>query len=111
MKIREGFVSNSSSSSFVCSTDMSVDEVREKLEKMVEFLNDFNDGFLTFDDVFRDPFIADEEYCSGEWADYYPTIKNSKGKMIIESAGDNSIPYEMFDLIEDRFNAVRCHLG
>jgi len=111
MKIRRGYVSNSSSSSFVCSTKMSVDEVREKLEKMVEFLNEFDDENLTFDEIFRDPFIADEEYCGGEWADHYPTIKNSKGKIIIESAWNSSIPYEMFEFIENKFEAIRCHLG
>jgi hypothetical protein len=33
------------------------------------------------------------------------------GKIIIESAKDNSIPYELFDRIESIFNASRYHLG
>jgi len=33
------------------------------------------------------------------------------GKIIIESNGDNSIPFELYDLIESAFNAERFHLG
>jgi hypothetical protein len=34
-----------------------------------------------------------------------------KGKIIIESATDNSIPYDLFDEIESAFNAERHHMG
>jgi hypothetical protein len=111
MKIRNGFVSNSSSSSFICSTDMRICEVRRMLEKLLDMHNEFMNEDLSFDDVFRQPFIADEAYTKGEWAGHYRYIADSKGKVIIESAGDNSIPYEMFDYIEEKFDAVRCHLG
>lgn len=34
-----------------------------------------------------------------------------KGDVFVESNGDNSIPFELFDLIEDVLNAHRRHLG
>lgn len=34
-----------------------------------------------------------------------------KGKLIIESATDNSIPYDLFDTIESTFSAERHHMG
>lgn len=33
------------------------------------------------------------------------------GVVILESSSDNSVPYEMFDMIEAKFNAERIHLG
>ena len=33
------------------------------------------------------------------------------GKIIIESTSDNSIPYEMFEWIENIFNSDKYHLG
>ena len=42
MKIRTGFVSNSSSSSFVCKNDkLTVEMVKQKMKNMVRFYNDF----------------------------------------------------------------------
>ena len=111
MKIRNGFVSNSSSSSFICDTKMSVEEVRDKLQKIVEFYNDMTDERLMFDEVFHEPFVSDDSYCNSSWADHYYAMKESKGKIIIESAGDNSIPYLLMDFIESIFDADRCHLG
>ena len=37
--------------------------------------------------------------------------KNLIGSIIIESTSDNTIPYELFDIIENSFNASRHHLG
>ncbi len=38
-------------------------------------------------------------------------LKIMKGRIFIYSSDDNSIPSELFDLIEDSFNAIRLHLG
>jgi len=111
MKIRNGFVSNSSSSSFICDTEISLEKVKEKLVLMVDFYNDLNDEDNDFEDIFNEPFISDDSYCKSDWADYYEAMRNSKGKIIIESAQDNSIPYGLQNLIEDTFDAYRCHLG
>lgn len=34
-----------------------------------------------------------------------------KGFAVVEGDGDNSIPYDLFDLIESRLHAARFHLG
>jgi hypothetical protein len=111
MKKRTGFVSNSSSSSFICHTDMSLDEVNDKLVILLDFYNEFDERTLSFDDVFSEPFIASKEYASSDWAKHYPEMADSEGKIVIEGACDNSIPWTLFDFIEDKFEATRCHLG
>ena len=47
------------------------------------------------------------------YEDYYDLAKLKEGVLIIEGTSDNSIPYEMFDMIEARFNyaVTRVHLG
>ncbi len=112
MKIRDGFVSNSSSSSFVCKITMGIEEIKEKLVAILDFHNSMYNTDLQFDDVFDEPFLCDnehKEYIKDCWrdCDSVPEI----GQPIINSASDNSIPYEFFDMIERIFNASRVHLG
>lgn len=110
MKIRTGFVSNSSSSSFICNTKMTVEEVTESLQIMLDFYNKINDMNLPFDCVFEPPFIADETY-GNNWKYHYPEMSRASGKVIIHSDSDNTIPYELFEFIESKFDARRFHLG
>ena len=125
MKIRNGFVSNSSSSSFICDTKLSVEEVKELLEKMVYF---FNEMFKDCDEssymkyAFSKPF--DEMFGSvkkltrkdintwnKDYGEYYGKWDDSYiGKINIRGRSDNSIPSDIFDLIERRFEACRIHL-
>lgn len=110
MKIRTSFVSNSSSSSFVCDTKMDLTEVRRDLFKMLDFYNDLYKTKMEFEEVFCDPRIGtkkDDSYLQNDYG--FP--ESAKGKILIESTSDNSIPYELFELIENRFDARRCHLG
>ena len=112
MKIRSGYVSNSSTSSFICDTDMSVGEVREKLQKMLNGHNEMTGDNLIFNEIFAEPFVADNSYCKDNgWADYYAAVREAKGKIIIEGIGDNSVPYEMWEYIIRAFDAERCHFG
>ena len=111
MKIRSGYVSNSSTSSFICETDLDPIQVKAKLIDLLEMYNDFMGEELFFDAVFEDPFIADSSYCEGGWADYYKAVKAAKGKVIIHSACDNTIPDELWEFIIRKFNATRCHFG
>lgn len=108
MKLRTGFVSNSSSSSFVCDTKMSVKEVESSLRRLLEIYNEFFDASLKFNEVFKKPFRCTKEYQKSmtEWG-YDANV----GSLIIESESDNTIPYVLFDWIEEKFNGYRNHLG
>ena len=118
MKIRTGFVSNSSSSSFVCNTKLPLNKVVEKMElilemykKLLDVKPDAPDALdLKFENVFQDPRIGTEadnqlyrEYNALERL--YPD-NTSVGKVIINSTSDNTIPYPLFELIEDIFEGT-----
>ena len=117
MKTRTGFVSNSSSSSFVCDTKKSITEVNEDLKVLLDFWNKWmpehwDSDDLTerkFEDVFGEIFIADEKHEKMMTEDWQ--YEEPAGRLIIRSADDNSIPCEMFELIERKFNGYRNHLG
>jgi hypothetical protein len=109
MKLRLGFVSNSSSSCFICSTDKTEEEVLHLLNKMIELYNEASGESYTFDDVFLQPKMGSKKL-DDELEDYADEA-DTTGKLIIESRSDNTIPSELFDLIEMAFNATRIHLG
>jgi hypothetical protein len=124
MKIRNGFVSNSSSSCFVCNPiggtndynkdykNYTVEEATEILRKMLDFYNDIFDRDLKFDKAFGEIKIAEEEDIKflKDWDDSW-TRDRVEGKLLICSACDNTIPYELFDFISTKFHAWREHLG
>ena len=114
MKIRQGFVSNSSSSSFVCDISMPLDEIKKKLNLMLDTYNKLHIIEKQYDDVFREPFIGDEKYEKDSisfFRKHYDNLPTVEDKVIIESADDNSIPYELWEQINFVFNAQRIHLG
>lgn len=109
MKLRLGFVSNSSSSSFICRTDKTEEEIILFLTKLLDLYNEATGTTLKYEDCFQQPRMGsknDEKYLK-DWEENIEAV----GQVIIESAGDNSIPYELFDLINLAFNAERIHLG
>lgn len=93
MKIRTGFVSNSSSSSFLCETNMSLKEVKEMLQKLVnihnEYINDREEK--PFDKIFSEP----------------KTL--SDGRILIETCYDNSIPFWISEFLEMKFHVNPIH--
>ena len=101
MKIRQGFVSNSSSSSFVIrSNHFTFEEVQTKMEEIKASLPD---EWFEYD--VRE--ITEEMYEHDNWY----MDRTDIGKIQIISSEDNSIPYDAFDAIEDAFDCARYHLG
>lgn len=53
-----------------------------------------------------------EEYQTGWIASNLDTLQSKYvGNIIVSSKGENSIPYGLFDMIEESLNAQRIHLG
>jgi hypothetical protein len=92
--------------------DYTVEEAKEILQKMIDFSNDMFGNNDTLEDVFDEPKIADLNDVDflKDWDDRW-TEENVMGKLLIFSASDNTIPYELFNLIESKFDAWREHLG
>jgi hypothetical protein len=109
-------ITNSSSELFVCNTDKAVETVESILrEKLIQF-NTLHDRNYVYEDCFDPVYIYTQEMHTeggsgpyGHGWDY--ENQNNVGKLIIQSACDNTIPYDMFDLIEGLFDANRHHLG
>ena len=103
MKIRQGFVSNSSSSSFICGSDVTVEEATKVMEKLSQ-LGDLQCKYEVF--------TADKDYGKG-WDDYYPEMRTARRekRVIVQSVADNSIAGELLDLVETLLDAKRYHLG
>ena len=114
MKIRSGFVSNSSTSCFICGTwgkdKYSIKEITKILQEMLDFYNHLEDVKLSFNDVFEKPKKATKEDINLLAGWEVPSIR-VKDKILIYGKDDNSIPYLLHGLIETKFNADRIHLG
>ena len=104
-------ITNSSTELFVLDTEKSLDWIKDILQEAINLHNKINNTKYKFEDIFREPYIGSAvEALKGYEAYYQP--RNKKG-VIIEGAGDNSIPFWMMDFIEDTFgySTERFHLG
>jgi len=117
MKIRNGFVSNSSSASFVCGENFSakdIENIKKALQDLLKFYNTFFNDNLEFKNIFKKPKQIEQNDLEileqfDEYVNNY--FKNINDRIIIYSKDDNSIPYSLFDLITQKFDAYHIHLG
>lgn len=112
MKVRNGFVSNSSSSSFICGdNDLSVEKVKEKLKILLDFYNTFYDRQEKFKNVFGYIGLSESYHDDDDYDTSWYISEIGKDKFVICSNGDNSIPYDIWEFIEQGFDAHRVHHG
>lgn len=130
-------ITNSSSEIFICNTDKTKEAVEEFLFDLYELLGkgcspldqmtvgklDYNtfsniawykydydfydecrssDGKVDYKKVHR----MQDDFIASKWNTY-----DKKDSLIIESTSDNSIPYDVWDILINNFNAERIHLG
>lgn len=113
MKVRRGFVSNSSSTSFVIETKLSVDKFKEKMEILFKALKGFGFGIegdeleeimtiYNIDSDMGNDFIKTlkewKSFCDG--SDHFDVSFNTKNSIVIDSVYDNSIPEVIQEIIE-----------
>lgn len=113
-------ITNSSTELFVCDTDKTIEAVEEILHKLIDHYNELVElagnhvEKLDYDEVFDTPYIYTKEMWYNNKSDEYKWNYHDEkniGRIIISGVDDNSIPYEMFDKIENLFNGYREHLG
>jgi len=122
MKIRADFVTNSSSSCFVVQTGEDVATVKKALQRILKGYGIMMDAdVLPYDSVFQDPYVYSLEMYKSllaeckhyNWKDLcwrYQEPENI-GKIIVLSANDNTVPWDICEIIERRFKTGREHLG
>jgi hypothetical protein len=104
MKFRTGFVSNSSSSSFICGEGITKEQAIEFMQKIIS-ANEENDFWGKFSE--DDYYIIELDKHTAK--DFNGTFKNFVGRVLIMSTDDNSIPSDIHDLIERKLGAERFH--
>ena len=109
-------ITNSSTELFVCDTDKSIETVKQMLQQLINQTL-IENGQITipcpiYGEIFDEPFIYTKEMYDdrSDYAWGYEKESNI-GKIMIMGSDDNSIPYELFNVIESTFDATSWHLG
>ena len=108
MKIRNGFVSNSSSSSFVIDDkNCDIDEVELFMEKLSEFYKENFESDYHNPDSYSVDKISKQDI-DDEYSSYNDDDLN---KIVIHETSDNSFPSSYEDLICEKFDCRRIYHG
>lgn len=112
MKVRSGFVSNSSSSSFILdASKYNVQQIKDYITKLLEAYSIITKDNLTFKDICK---ISEEDSIdriSNVINRYYGETISHKGKiLLIDSTHDNSIPWSIQEALID-ISLYRQHWG
>jgi hypothetical protein len=105
MKNRTGFVSNSSSCSFIFSSKTyHIDQIEALQSALLNLYNIYLKNNLAYDDVFQKPYLSvgDEQ-----WLNWYRPYIGVKGSIVFDSAEDNSIPEPIMAFFETIGESVR----
>lgn len=120
MKIRNGFVSNSSSGSFIFPEKYNAYDIEMKLRLLIDFANKFDDtNEYKFESIFNYPIEIDKEFIRvcGEYFSESEDIGRKGletkycGRIRVNTANDNSVPYWMHEFLFDKMNATYIHFG
>jgi len=105
-------ITNSSTELFVCDTKKSIEQVEEILREKLKHFGTLWDRDYVFEEVFQPPFIYTQEMLDkSEKYRWEYEVQDNVGKIIITGTDENSIPYEMWDVINSLFEATNFHLG
>ena len=112
-------ITNSSTELFVCDTHKTRQQIGDILKELLSQYNGKTGNRYAFRDTFRDPVLVSKKNIDEIGDDCYwgfddkhsPRKRYLLGKIVIYGTDDNSIPYDLFDEIEQTFNANRFHLG
>jgi hypothetical protein len=112
MKCRGGFVSNSSSTSFIIEDPtISVAAVRVWLEEFEQALDSLGLLSKRAKPMFEDPFIADRDgnpftgWRAGKTGNLHGLHLVRKGSLVLDDNAreDNSCPFALHDLLHEKF--------
>lgn len=131
-------ITNSSTELFVCNTEKSLQAVEEILRELIDYYNAGifpDDGFAhiptTYEACFAPPriytrreheeenaqinahvkFMKEKFNNYNAWDGYGYEKEENIGKIIIESNGVNAIPYSLWGVINQIFDANNYHIG
>ena len=104
-------ITNSSTELFVLDVDKSLEVVKDILQEAINLHNKATNTDYKFEDIFDEPYIGSADRALEGWNSYYKSDK--KEAIIIIGASDNSIPYWMWEFMEEAFghSTERFHLG
>jgi len=118
MKTRQGFVSNSSSCSFLVTGDLDPKQADEKLKEIIDFHNKMSGDNVKFEDVFNPSFTAKGEFAKKYQAhllehDYGDWKKNTiekcggvEGQTVIHpKVEDNEFPFS-YDMVQNYVDSL-----